>query len=76
MQERIERLVELLRSRDILTVREIVEETGLPRYEVLGILHFLEWLEVVRRKGRSVIVVDPCKLKLLLDVYATDCTPL
>lgn len=54
-------------------INELVEKAGLKRYEALGVVHFLEWLGVLKRIDRSVYMVDRCKLRLLLEVYATEC---
>ena len=75
IRERMEGLVSYLeRIGKPVRINELVEKAGLKRYEALGVVHFLEWLGVLKRIDRSVYMVDKCKLKLLMEVYATECT--
>lgn len=74
IKARIDNLVSFLeRIGKPVRIGELVERAGLKRYEALGVVHFLEWLGVLKRIDRSVYMVDRCKLRLLLEVYATEC---
>jgi len=65
---RVGRIMDAIMERGVFMVREIVEATGAPRYEVLAVIHVLEYLGIVERSAiPGVYIARLGRLKQLME---------